>query len=153
MPTSKFTTCTPLLIGVPCASANDPAPEPDSQASCHLQAIPGVPALPAPAHAADGDEPDEEGGGKRARVAANPATWVLDISKPAAEQRLDIDFAEVYAASGLARWGSGFRVYPQPWHAHQCLIYTGLGVHARINRDPRQAFSVRRVRPGQVGAA
>ena len=68
----------------------------------YFQAIPGVPALPAPAAAANGEEPNEDGG-KRARVAANPATWVLDISRPAAEQRLDIDFAEVYAASGLAR--------------------------------------------------
>ena len=75
----------------------------------YFQAIPGVPPLPAPAAAADGGEPGEDGG-RRARVAANPATWVLDISKPAAEQRLDIDFAEVYAASGLARWGLGFRI-------------------------------------------
>ena len=63
-----------------------------------------MPALPQPAHAADGDSADADGE-ERVRAAANPATWVLDISKPAAEQRLGVDFAEVYAASGLARCG------------------------------------------------
>lgn len=31
----------------------------------------------------------------------NPATWMLDISTPAAESQLGVDFAEIYAKSSL----------------------------------------------------
>lgn len=31
----------------------------------------------------------------------NPATWMLDVTSAAAEAQHDIDFAEVYANSGL----------------------------------------------------
>lgn len=44
------------------------------------QAIPGVPKI-------------EDG--------YNPATWMLDISTPAAESELGLDFADIYAKSSL----------------------------------------------------
>ena len=47
-----------------------------------LQALPGVPKL---------------------RAGVNPATWMLEISTPAAEQRLNLDFAEAYRNSKLYR--------------------------------------------------
>jgi hypothetical protein len=91
------------------------------------QAIPGVPPLPerAAEAGAGAEEDEEEGGAGRARrPAANPATWVLDISRPAAEQRLGIDFAAVYAASALAQCAPGaglseprFRSAAPPDHA------------------------------------
>jgi hypothetical protein len=31
----------------------------------------------------------------------NPATWMLEISSPAVEGQLDVDFAEIYANSEL----------------------------------------------------
>ncbi|KAK9836042.1 hypothetical protein WJX81_008449 [Elliptochloris bilobata] len=86
-------------------------------ASSADMAIPGVPALPEQSHAADGGDAEGGGGGKRARPAANPATWVLDISRPSAEQRLGIDFAEVYAASSMARSVAAAveaQMYPRP---------------------------------------
>lgn len=46
------------------------------------QALPGVPKL---------------------RAGVNPATWMLEISTPAAEQRLNLDFAEAYRNSKLYR--------------------------------------------------
>lgn len=36
-------------------------------------------------------------------AALNPATWVLDISTPAAEDRIAVDFADIFAKSELAR--------------------------------------------------
>jgi hypothetical protein len=33
----------------------------------------------------------------------NPATWMLEVSSPLAEARLEINFAEIYANSGLYR--------------------------------------------------
>ena len=47
-----------------------------------LQALPGIPKL---------------------RAGVNPATWMLEISTPAAEQRLKLDFAEAYRTSDLHR--------------------------------------------------
>ena len=44
------------------------------------QAMPGVPAL---------------------RQGVNPATWMLEVSTPAAEQRLGLDFADAYRKSEL----------------------------------------------------
>ena len=35
----------------------------------------------------------------------NPATWMLEISTPAAEERTGVDFTQVYIDSGLKRWG------------------------------------------------
>ncbi len=79
---------------------------------CHTaQAIPGVPPLPeraAEAGAGAEEDEDEGGAGRARRPAANPATWVLDISRPAAEQRLGVDFAAVYAASALAQCAPGW---------------------------------------------
>lgn len=34
----------------------------------------------------------------------NPATWMLEISTPGFEKKAGIDFAEIYAQSGLYRW-------------------------------------------------
>jgi hypothetical protein len=34
----------------------------------------------------------------------NPATWMLDISTPAMEAQLNVDFAEIYANSDLYRY-------------------------------------------------
>jgi hypothetical protein len=48
-----------------------------------LQAIPGVPKI-------------TEG--------YNPATWMLEVSSPLAEARLDMNFAEIYANSSLYRY-------------------------------------------------
>ena len=45
-----------------------------------LQAIPGVPKI---------------------KDGYNPATWMLEISTPSVEARLDVDFAEIYANSDL----------------------------------------------------
>lgn len=47
-----------------------------------LQSIPGVPEI-------------KEG--------YNPATWMLDISTPAMEAQLNVDFGEIYANSELYR--------------------------------------------------
>jgi len=44
------------------------------------QAMPGVPAL---------------------RQGVNPATWMLEVTTPAAEQRLGLDFADAYRKSEL----------------------------------------------------
>lgn len=52
-----------------------------------LQAIPGVPPL-------------AEGGSSGA---ANPATWMLDISTPTSEDQIGVDFAELFSHSALAR--------------------------------------------------
>ena len=34
----------------------------------------------------------------------NPATWMLEISTPAAEERASVDFTQVYNESGLKGW-------------------------------------------------
>ena len=34
----------------------------------------------------------------------NPATWMLEVSTPGAEQRTGVDFAEVYKGSEFARY-------------------------------------------------
>lgn len=47
-----------------------------------MQAIPGVPKI-------------EEG--------YNPATWMLEVTSPLDEARLNVDFAEIYANSALYR--------------------------------------------------
>lgn len=47
-----------------------------------IQAIPGVPKI-------------EEG--------YNPATWMLEVTSPLAEARLNVDFAEIYANSAFYR--------------------------------------------------
>ena len=47
-----------------------------------MQAVPGVPKI-------------TEG--------YNPATWMLEVSSPLAEARLNVDFAEIYANSALYR--------------------------------------------------
>jgi hypothetical protein len=33
----------------------------------------------------------------------NPATWMLEVSSPLAEARLEVNFAEIYANSDLYR--------------------------------------------------
>jgi hypothetical protein len=33
----------------------------------------------------------------------NPATWMLEVSSPLAEARLEVNFAEIYANSALYR--------------------------------------------------
>lgn len=50
-----------------------------------LQELPGIPKL---------------------RAGVNPATWMLEISTPAAEQRLKLDFAEAYRTSELYRYAA-----------------------------------------------
>lgn len=39
----------------------------------------------------------------RIQEGINPATWMLEVTRPAEERRLGIDFAQEYAASGLFR--------------------------------------------------
>ena len=39
----------------------------------------------------------------RVQEGINPATWMLEVTRPAEETRLGIDFAQVYAESGLFR--------------------------------------------------
>ena len=46
----------------------------------------------------------------------NPATWMLEVSTPGAEQRTGVDFAEVYKGSEFARWAS--LALPNLKHAH-----------------------------------
>lgn len=46
----------------------------------HLQAIPQIP---------------------RIKDGLNPATWMLEISSPAVESQLNVDFAELYTKSEL----------------------------------------------------
>lgn len=48
-----------------------------------LQAVPGVPKI---------------------KDGTNPATWMLDISTPAVEAQLGVDFAEIYANSELYKY-------------------------------------------------
>ena len=62
-----------------------------------LQAIPGVPKLP------QGDAGGLGRGDGTPPAAANPATWMLDISAPACEDRLGVDFAAIFQASSHAR--------------------------------------------------
>ncbi len=61
---------------------------PLGERSCHLvdyfQAIPGCGTLP-------------EG--------LNPATWMLEVSTVSREAALGRDFADIYEASDMARWG------------------------------------------------
>ena len=48
----------------------------------YFEAVPGVPAL---------------------QPGMNPATWMLEVTAFASEERLGVDFAEIWAQSGLAR--------------------------------------------------
>ncbi|XP_073130365.1 pleiotropic drug resistance protein 2-like isoform X2 [Henckelia pumila] len=48
----------------------------------HFQSVPGVPEI---------------------KEAQNPATWMLEVSTPAMEAQLNVDFAEIYASSELYR--------------------------------------------------
>lgn len=48
-----------------------------------LQGVPGVP-------------PIQEG--------INPATWMLEVTSPGTEDRLGVDFAQVYANSAVCRY-------------------------------------------------
>ena len=41
--------------------------------------------------------------GRLELAALNPATWVLDISTPISEDRIGVDFADIFAKSELAR--------------------------------------------------
>lgn len=59
-----------------------------------VQAIPGVPPFA---------KESRDGMGALDVAALNPATWVLDISTPASEERIGVDFADIYARSELAR--------------------------------------------------
>lgn len=43
-------------------------------------------------------------GVQKIRDGYNPATWMLDISTPAVEAQLNVDFAELYANSDLYRY-------------------------------------------------
>ena len=43
----------------------------------------------------------------------NPATWMLEITAFASEERLGVDFAEIWAQSGLAR--SAFSIFWTTW--------------------------------------
>ncbi len=36
----------------------------------------------------------------------NPANWMLEVTSPAAEKEMGVDFAEVWAASEPARWAN-----------------------------------------------
>jgi hypothetical protein len=38
-----------------------------------------------------------------AKEGLNPATWMLEVSTPGAEQRTGVDFAEIYKGSDFAR--------------------------------------------------
>ena len=48
----------------------------------YFEAVPGVPAL---------------------QPGMNPATWMLEVTAFASEERLGVDFAEIWAQSGHAR--------------------------------------------------
>ena len=37
------------------------------------------------------------------RTGINPATWMLEISTPGMEERLGVDFADIYEKSGVTR--------------------------------------------------
>ena len=84
----------------------------------HLpQGIPGVPPLVDDA-SAEGGAGLEPGGAVR-----NPATWMLDISTPASEDAIGVDFAAIWQKSDLARLG--------PAAHSQSLVYRkiiGLGL-------------------------
>ena len=41
------------------------------------------------------------------RPGLNPATWVLEVTTPAAEQRMGVDFADLYENSELYRYSAG----------------------------------------------
>ena len=43
------------------------------------------------------------GGVPRLQEGVNPATWMLEVTRPAEERRLGLDFAEVYQESQLFR--------------------------------------------------
>ena len=43
-------------------------------------------------------------GVQRAPEGLNPATWMLEVTMPGNEQRLGVDFADVYQQSNLNRW-------------------------------------------------
>lgn len=43
-------------------------------------------------------------GVQRAPEGLNPATWMLEVTMPGNEERLGVDFAEVYKQSKLNRW-------------------------------------------------
>ena len=50
----------------------------------------------------------------------NPATWMLEVSTPGAEQRTGVDFAEIYKNSDFARYA--FTEYA-PGTATQCYCH------------------------------
>lgn len=60
-----------------------------------MQAIPGVPHLY--------NSGEDDGGDGDGAAALNPATWMLDISTPASEDAIGVDFAAIYSKSSLAR--------------------------------------------------
>ena len=37
------------------------------------------------------------------RTGINPATWMLEISTPGMEERLGVDFADIYEKSGVTK--------------------------------------------------
>ena len=55
-------------------------------------------------------------GVQRAPEGLNPATWMLEVTMPGNEERLGVDFAEVYKQSKLNRCG-----LPSDDNALQCL--------------------------------
>ena len=36
----------------------------------------------------------------------NPATWMLEVTMPGNEDRLGVDFSQIYANSSLSGWAS-----------------------------------------------
>ena len=48
----------------------------------------------------------------------NPATWMLEVSALAAEERMGVDFADVFADSEA-------NAYALPWHPSACVCMSG----------------------------
>ena len=91
-----------------------------------MQGIPGVPEI---------------------RPGLNPATWVLEITTPAAEQRMGADFADLYAQSELYRcnW-AGPPLERAMWHPNPGGDCFSLRHMRRRNEEMIAAES--RPRPG-----
>ena len=51
----------------------------------------------------------------------NPATWMLEVSTPGAEQRTGVDFAEVYKGSEFAKWALLALPYLKRSHLYEIL--------------------------------